>query len=817
MTREFDDQERSTSYDAARANNAAYRRAARDDDYVDWSKTRRMAPARNVRASNIAAFGVPFCVAAVVLLWFSLRQRNAEVEIEPRAKAVAQRAADPVNDAHQKDPAAKKDERVELVAQIEKSEDENPAFDEFELDDPIFVAPDAAPEPTLADSPATEPEPTLADSPATEPEPSLADSPATEPEPTLADSPAPEPAVALDDSPALEPAVALDDSPALEPAPTLDDSPATDVATDLEPSKPTLDDSDGELVFDDDGATDDGAETTPSVTSDEPGADDALDILATDDQPELFAPDLELESQTEPETDADLDAAAQLAADQAAEEEARAAAERELAAARDALAQIEYRVDQIKASDVRDPDALRDALKDVLEDARDALVAAPDELKSLAQETCDKIAAFDSELASNAPFYRALIALDREIVEDAPDAALDRVAALAEQFAPDLAQDFARAKEDAQATVGVERWNDFMTENGERLERFRVSKEDAALALKFLDEFADQPCAPTEFDVMKKRAEEWRFEARSNVAAQRKIILMIESEVSQKYWTYAPSRSLVYYLPSAPRAGANVYVADMKGLAKRVTIPETARELALDVSPQKTALQALGKRAWEIPDELRDEDYALWCKKWCEFLAALRDSKDIDPIMQYFFFKDATRFLAAADYYFARQFAPVIRLLNIPQLEEKAKVDRFQTESDEIKSLRDLAATRLNFVPTERLVVDKTTAQLDAQTEKFARVYKRIGWLDRNFSGDAVCRIPEGLEIGSGDLFVCARATESSDERTWIKIGSFDGKRARATLASELAPRGAVVYCRVALGAEPAVARRAALDVLFDR
>ena len=362
----------------------------------------------------------------------------------------------------------------------------------------------------------------------------------------------------------------------------------------------------------------------------------------------------------------------------------------------------------------------------------------------------------------------------------------------------------------------VDKWNAFMQENGERLELFHVTQDDAKLGLNFISEFRVKPGVPEEIKSVEKREPQWRFEASREFPTQRKIVLMLEDELKQKYWTYSPSRDRFYYLPSAPRQGENNYVARADGALAKVTIPADAPELKVEVSPQKQILIDLEKMARDIPDSLRNDDVAQWYQKWSAFLQKLQETKNLDPIMQYKFFQQAALYLQSSDYYFSSRLEPLLRVLNAPQLDENSLLDRFQTETSDLRALRSLAISRVDFLPQGHLKVDKTTEELNAGVERFATLYRRVGWLDKGLNGEWRLRKPKDVQTPAGDLYVLYAETQGVEPR-WFKIGSSDGRQVTLNVASESIPRGSIVLCRIPLTRASTVATRSSVDALFTR
>ncbi len=378
----------------------------------------------------------------------------------------------------------------------------------------------------------------------------------------------------------------------------------------------------------------------------------------------------------------------------------------------------------------------------------------------------------------------------------------------------------------------LDSWNAFVEKNGPDLERFYVAPETAETALEFLAQHTDSQGLPREFKTFARRADEWRFSARNRVAIQRKILLALEEKLATKYWTFTAAPDKIYYLRRPPRPGRNAFVAASQGALAFVDVPANAPETASDAATQHQFLQELANEARSIPESLRSEDAARWYAAWSEFLSRLQTTEALDPLVRFELLHYATSTLAAGDFYFARRLAPTLRMLDVSSLEN---VDVFNAESVETQELRRLAKTRVDFLPKDRLEVDKTTAQLDAQTPRFSFVYRPVGWLDRDFSGVWRCRRAETAPLPVGELYVLLPETNdatsdlttaydaSTTVRTpprfrWLKIGSSDGRRTTLEFAAPEACRGSLVLCRSRVDAsERPIARQGELERLLRR
>ncbi|MBQ6827953.1 MAG: hypothetical protein IJO46_08050, partial [Thermoguttaceae bacterium] len=353
----------------------------------------------------------------------------------------------------------------------------------------------------------------------------------------------------------------------------------------------------------------------------------------------------------------------------------------------------------------------------------------------------------------------------------------------------------------------LERWNAFVEASGSALERFYVAPADAEKALAFLLQIHRQQGLPQEFKILEQRVAEWRFTSLNRVAIQRKILLALEAELTTKYWTFAASSHKIYYLPQPPRSGRNVCFADARGARSYVDIPVGAPETATSEASQRLLLLSFANEARAIPETLRVDDAARWYAAWSAFLSRLQTTDALDPLVKFRLLQSVVNTLSNGDYYFAQRLASTRRMLNVPGLSVPEALDVFQTEDVELQRLRSLARSRIAFLPADRLTVDKTTAQLDAQIERFSFVYRRIGWLDRDFTGAWRCRRPANAPLPSGDLYVLLLETDdaTSDQTTrsnkaarfrWLKIGSSDGRQTSLKFAAPNVCRGSIVLCR---------------------
>ncbi len=778
--------ERDFRPEAANARRARRYRDSDDDEYVDWSKTRRLSPRRREKKSNILAFGVPFVLASLVLLWFSLHGRNnsisryAERSASERADVNGESASSPKDDVpYQKtDVNAPENDESSLANELEPEADsgqETQSRNNYRI--VSHKNPSAAENITLAEIDAEPSEKSDAQG-------DVQESTSTPLDMNFGD-PIPEREYDLpffstntvSESADEETGDALTDV-----GETTEESMETEAATEMN----VVEDVDPVQELGDLGSLD--------VAFDSENMELGVDVEESDATPA-----------TQPEP-----------------EQPTGPTEEELAALRAQITQLEFALDKIKANDLRDPDEALEALDSPLADAQKLVAEVPTELQEDARRALDKLTQFSEFITTNADFLRRLETLDDAVMTEdgaraffAPYLESD-VATNAAQ-SPEVAQyeqELARVAKTLEPLRAVDAWNKFIEENGERLEKFHVEEQIAQNALNFIKNAEKNDATPPEIKLLQKREAEWRYDVEHKLATQRKIFIALDKENSQNYWTYAPATNLFYYLAERPKAGVNVYSSDSKGTPKYVRIPENAREIGLEESPQKAQLAALLDMVWKIPDSLRDQDTAQWYVGWCELLTALLKTDQLDPILQYSLFKEIGETLSASDYRFESRLAPLLKVLNAPQLEEKGAINRFQSESDEIKALRSLAASRLKFVPKDHLVVNKTTEQLNAQVERCSFRYQRVGWLDRDYSGEPKLRRGNNVEAPTGELWVFA---PDDKQTTWRKIGDLDGEQVNLTIATDAIPRGSIVFCRTPLRSVPKTARRNVEDAIFRR
>ncbi|MBQ9126529.1 MAG: hypothetical protein IJY15_02070, partial [Thermoguttaceae bacterium] len=385
----------------------------------------------------------------------------------------------------------------------------------------------------------------------------------------------------------------------------------------------------------------------------------------------------------------------------------------------------------------------------------------------------------------------------------------------------------------------LETWNAFVDENGGKLERFYVEASTAENALNFIAQSENRQGLPKERQALERRADEWRFASLNRVAIQRKILLALEAEFATKYWTFAPTPDQIYYLQQPPRPGRNVCFVDAQGALGAVDVPENAPETKSSESTQRLFLQSLASDAQAIPETLRADDAARGYAAWSAFLSRLQTTDRLDPLVQFRLLHSVVSILSSGDFYFAQRLAPTARMLAVPALVGDDAFDIFQAENLKTQELRRLAKTRVAFLPTDRLTVDKTTAQLDAQTERFSFVYRQIGWLDRDFSGAWRCRRPENAPLPVGELYVLLvegndatsgnptsykhrsynanDSVKSAPRFRWLKIGASDGRKITLEFAAPNVCRGSIVLCRSRVGASEPVAERGALERIMRR
>lgn len=526
------------------------------------------------------------------------------------------------------------------------------------------------------------------------------------------------------------------------------------------------------------------------------------------------------------------------------------------------LSQLEFRFQEARKIGSEHLDELMSQIVVLLEEARrlatQAENYADEELVEKAKSLVSQLETFQQFTESTSAFFNELAKLDAASLDEKATrsffesisqrdashlASFNEISNSLNTLAPTVATyraELNRAAAALDALQTLEHWNSFVETRGSELERFYVAPDAAEKALAFITQTNSQPGLPKEFQILERRAAEWRFTSLNRVAIQRKILLALEAETTGKYWTFRATPDKIYYLQQPPRPGRNVCFANSQGARSLVDIPDQAPETATSESTQRLFLQSLADEARLIPESLRVDDAARWYAAWSAFLSRLQTTDALDPIVQFRLLHSITQTLSTGDFYFERRLAPTLRMLSVPRLSDAASLDIFQSENVEIQELRRLARSRIAFLPTDRLTVDKTTEELDAQTERFSFVYRRVGWLDRDFSGAWRCRRPENAPLPVGDLYVLlvtpnattpykpsvnaasladspTRDEASSPRFRWLKIGSSDGRQTTLKFAAPDVCVGTIVLCRSRVGVSPQITERGELERLLRR
>lgn len=518
-----------------------------------------------------------------------------------------------------------------------------------------------------------------------------------------------------------------------------------------------------------------------------------------------------------------------------------------------ALAQLEFRFQEAQKIGSERLDQLAPQITELLGAARrlETLAKSGADVQQIerAQSFVSQLVEFQSFLDDASEFFHLLAQLDVASLNDKTtrdffnsilsQSNVSNAANAPNATIADYRAELNRVAASFDALSTLERWNDFVETSASELERFYVAPDDAENALDFIAQTYRRQGLPREFQILERRAAEWRFISLNRVAIQRKILLALESELTAKYWTFAATPDKIYYLQQPPRPGRNVCFADAQGALGFVEIPTDAPETATDAPTQRLFLQSLADEARSIPETLRVEDAARWYAAWSNFLLRLQGTDALDPLVKFRLLRNIATTLSTGDYYFAQRLAPTLRMLNVPRLSAVDALDVFQAEDIATQGLRRLAQARIAFLPTDRLTVDKTTAQLDAQMECFSFVYRRVGWLDRDFSGAWRCRRPENAPLPVGDLYVLlaehnaatnekstgspqkprnvANSSEASPHFRWLKIGSSDGRQITLKFATPHVSRGSIVLCRSRVGTPKTIVETGELERLIRR
>ncbi len=804
--------ERDEPYGSLAAHRARRNAETGEEEYVDWSQTRRLGSHKSGKRSNVLAFGAPFVLVSAGLLWFSLHGRDnslvryAQHNETGRVRETIEKSdsttvtynanntdeTDDGADDAQREEGADDTQRAEGAATEEAENtpsvpwgyrvvshkkqllDENATESEANVDSDIDGSADAASEPTQETGRQAE-----------------------EPErkynlPTF------------DNMPSKRTKRAKR-SQADAPTQESDESESGEILFDDNSHETQGDGEPVDEVFDETSSPD--LETSDPL-NDEPGQSEL--ISAFDPLVAVFNADPEPTQESSQETEI------------TEPEPPTGPSEEELAAARAQISQLEFTLEKVKERDLRDPDEAIEAIDPILEEAEALLASAPEETREEAQRAVDAARSFSDFFTNNAEFLRRLQTLDDAVMTDESARAffapyLEPNAAPSATVAPEIAQyerELIKVAQTLDPLRAIETWNAFIEENGERLEKYHVDRQTAQTALNFITENEANDAIPPEFAILVKRRNEWEYDVKRNTATQRKIFLALDRAASQERWTYAPSTELFYYLTAPAKPGVNVYAKDEHGTPGYVRIPAEAKEVGLAESPQKQLLTKLAQKTRDIPDELRDEDPAKWYALWCEVLAELHESQELDPILQYRLLKEIATILSSSDYQFDSRLAQIRKVLNAPQLAENRKINLFNAEDPDLKSLRNFAATRLRFVPKQLPTVSKTTERLNASVERCAFRYLRIGWLDRDYSGEPKFRRANNVDAPEGELWVYA---PQEDQTSWRKIGELAGEQVNLTIASDAIPRGSIVFCRTPARETKKVARRNVEDAIFRR
>ena len=516
------------------------------------------------------------------------------------------------------------------------------------------------------------------------------------------------------------------------------------------------------------------------------------------------------------------------------------------------LAQLEFRFREAQTIGSERLDELTPQIAELVDAARrlatQTAVGSDERLDERAQELILQLVEFQRLISASSVFFKQLAKLDVASL-DAKEtrsffSAFSRHRDLFNYATPSNATfaayqaEFARVASSLDALQTLESWNAFVETRGSALERFCVAPGDAEEGLAFISQIRYCQGLPKEFKILERRAAEWRFTSLNHVAIQRKILLALEAELTIKYWTFAATSDKIYYLPQPPRVGRNVCFADAQGARSFVDVPSAAPETATSEPSQRQFLQSLADEARLIPETLRVDDAARWYAAWSALFSRLQRTDALDPLVQFRLLHSIANTLSSGDFYFAQRLAPTLRMLNVPRLSDVDSFDVFQTENVATQDLRRLARSRIAFLPADRLTVDKTTEELDAQTERFSFVYRRVGWLDRDFSGAWRCRRPESAPLPIGELYVLlaesndatdgnsatsesrlhdANSPKSTPQFRWLKIGSSDGRQITLKLATPNVCRGSIVLCRSRAGTPKPVANSGELERLIRR
>ncbi|MDO5580035.1 MAG: hypothetical protein Q4G69_02775 [Planctomycetia bacterium] len=335
----------------------------------------------------------------------------------------------------------------------------------------------------------------------------------------------------------------------------------------------------------------------------------------------------------------------------------------------------------------------------------------------------------------------------------------------------------------------LEIWNQFIKVNGEHLDRFAPAPEYASAAIHFLRETKGKLDFLPEWKILMKRSPVL-IKNMENRDIQKPVRDLFENASSRDLWVYHPTKEDWVYLSEEPRPGTNYYIADLFNKINTIEIP------GAEISSIRPAVQVeffkdLSSTVQSIPDKSKFDNAGKWYSDWCTVVEKLRKNEDLDPLVRFMFLKDVCTFLSQGDSFFQRRLAAWLRVLNTSPF--NSHLDWFDVKNPKTAAWRKNAEQLLGFLKSDELEAVKSTQELDASIPSCARIYRRIGWLDRDREGNWMIR-GRAESCPDGELLVLRKGSEKG-EYDFLRIGSLENDLKILSIASSELKRGMQVVC----------------------
>lgn len=451
------------------------------------------------------------------------------------------------------------------------------------------------------------------------------------------------------------------------------------------------------------------------------------------------------------------------------------------------LDDLHRRFNEIRSRRTSPPERILKDLAPLVRESNDLAAIQVSELQSEREKIRDTILHFNQYIQKNEKILSELVLCDsmkstkeiqkwmKEFVIKYPDSL--------------WGSDFRSVLSDWDHFSRLEIWNQFVEENGKYLDRFAPDPKYASAAIHFLREKEGKPDFLPEWKILEKRSALFLKDA------QRKEICkpirdLFENASSRDLWIYHPTPDDWYYLTEDPRAGTNYYIADLFNKIETIEIPGT---MIASIQPavQTKFFKDLSRDVQAIPDKLKYEDPGKWYSVWCVVVEKLRKNEDLDPLVRFMFLKDVCTILSEGDSFFHRRLATWLRVLNTSPF--NSHLDWFDAKNPKTSVWRKNANQLLAFLKSDDLSSIKSTDELNASVPSCGRIYRRIGWLDRDPDGNWYVR-GNTQACPDGDLMVLRKELKG-DQYDLLRIGSLEnGLRILAIASSEL-KRGMQVVC----------------------